>query len=172
MKKQRPVQITIRLHQDNEKEMRALQALQDAQQEGKTYAEILTDLLETQGETENNAPALVEIQEPKKPEEPEEAGITEADVSRIVAEALKAAGVGSGGSTADLSGEKKPEPKPETGRRFRPELYPEGVWPPIGTPEYQEVMNYRLNKLSQDCDRLLSSQLKVLHQGRKIIEDM
>lgn len=166
MMKQRPVQITIRLHQDNEKEMRALKALQDAQQNGKTYAEILTELLGGQEEAKNKAPAPDRIREPK---EPEEARITAEDVSRIVAEALKAAGVGSGETAADPSGEKSLESKAETGRRFRPEEYPDGVWPPAGTPEYKAVMDYRLRKYSQACNELIESQIDLMDSIMKDI---
>lgn len=166
MKKQRPVQITIRLHQDNEKEMRALKALQDAQQEGKTYAEILTEIFGEQEEKETNVPAPESIREPN---ESEEARITAEDVSRIVAEALKAAGVGSGETAADPSGEKSLEPKAETGRRFRPEEYPDGVWPPAGTPEYKAVMDYRLRKYSQACNELIESQIDLMDSIMKDI---
>lgn len=163
MKKQRPVQITIRLHQDNEKEMRALKALQDAQQEGKTYAEILTEIFGEQEEKETNVPAPESIREPN---ESEEARITAEDVSRIVADALKAAGVGSREAAADSTGKEKSE----TGKRFRPELYPEGVWPPTGTPEYRAVMNYRLGKYSSECDRTIESQKKLIGNFIKNIQ--
>ena len=155
MKKQRPVQITIRLHQDNEKEMRALKALQDAQQEGKTYAEILTEIFGEQEEKETNVPAPESIREPN---ESEEARITAEDVSRIVADAMKAAGVGSREAAADSTGKEKSE----TGKRFRPELYPEGVWPPTGTPEYRAVMNYRLGRYSSESDRVIESYKNII----------